>query len=192
MTFKNNRAFFSSDHEGYISLPGMVFDRSPIAVSIEIWVNTNVGGGYSTTTGTPPLLSFGETAPASGFAFPSRVWLGRDANDGLSLSYSDPTDGIIYSTVAQDYPFSYGEMQLVVTLEQGRFAMLYVNGVLEATLLTHVISHIPAAVTYATLGGDERGAFSGSISDVGVWAGAMSADEVFSRYASEAGKCDRW
>lgn len=177
----NNQAVLSAQGQ-YVNLPsGLLGEHT--AVSLEVWVTTgvnSVNGGCC-----PRIFQFGEILTSD--TDTNSVLLYRNRGDSSSQMglYIAATD----SYYATNVPFDGQTMHVVVTLAQGDYPRVYVNGVLRSSSQS-VTSMLPPSFVFY-LGKSFHPAeptLVGSYDEFRVWGGKLSAQQVSAHFAEGPGE----
>ena len=186
-TVVNQKAVLASNGQ-YVSLPSGLFG-SYTSVSVEVWVSTGANAanarvfewGYYFGAGNVKkilaVLRNGSKNPAPVYV----TWW--DTSVGRYLD----TD----STVLFD---NQPSLHIVLTVTGGTLARLYINGALAATLDAGSLPQpcFPRADTFGIGKGfdsiSDTPTLIGSVDELRVWGGVLSATEVSTRYSQGSGR----
>ena len=178
ITFSGGQAQVTAASQ-YISLPSTVFG-SYTSATIEMWFSTS-----STTSTYERLFQFGASTTG---------------NPGITIfqtgtsyyfRYGSST-GVNYLTANMGGTFaSQTNAQIVLTLPAGGYPQVYLNGVLLYTS-TVAMSTLPTP-SYFYLGQGLEGVLStdqfyGSIDDVRIWGGVLSATDILTNFIAGPSK----
>ena len=184
ITFSGGQAQVSATTE-YISLPNTIFG-SYTSVTIEMWFSTT----SATITTAERLFQFG--ASATGNPGITIYKYGGLATGGYGLYYASSTGATAYLNANMGGTFaSQTNVQIVLTLPAASYPQVYLNGVLVYTS-TVTMSTLPVP-SYFYLGQGLEGApsadqFYGSIDDVRIWGGVLSASDILTSFIAGPSK----
>ena len=177
-TVTNNQATFTTSGAS-LSLPSGVFG-SYTTMSVEAWVTT------------------GASNPGWGSAI---LQWGAGGSSSNSILVANSNTGFVYFTwcravtccscddQATTIPFnSQTSMHVVVTVARGDYARLYINGALAATTSVAVDLVPPATVFHAGINVERNWPFSGSLDELRIWGGTLSASDIALHYSQGPSK----
>ena len=169
-TVTNNQATFATPG-AYVQLPSGLFG-SYTAVSVEAWLTTGINNPSEYTR----IFEFG-----SGTGSPMNCIEVSGPDIFYVSQFGDGTGVGCSSSVSFN---SQTNLHVVVTVSEGEPTKMYINGVLQCTI-GHIFSQIPSP-NYFYIGRSiylsSHDGLIGSVDQLLVWGGALSADDVASLY----------
>ena len=187
-TVTNNQATFATSGP-YVSLPSGLFGNHT-QFTVEAWVTT----GYNDQNTWPRIFQFGAAPGAD--ANSVAVFLCSSGYHctypDLALQWVDGT-GTGYQGGTGVYFNNQVNMHVVLTVSLGDYVKLYINGQRDGTTTARVTSLPPASTFYIgkAFGDSSNTPFSGligSVDEIRLWSGALSAADVAANYALGASK----
>ena len=166
-----NQAVLSAQGQ-YVNLPsGLLGEHT--AVSLEVWATFGLNSGW------PTVFEFGELFNVA-----------TDANALMVRRYDDSGNIGLWWNDKQyktSVPFNGQTMHGVVTLAQGDFPRLYINGVLSNSNEGLMGVLPPSTVFYLGKSFAGQPSLMGSVDEFRVWEGVLSASEVRRHYLQGPG-----
>ena len=179
-TVVDNQAVLSSPTQ-YVNLPSGLFGNYT-SVSVEAWVTTGTSqctwasifqfGAMKSSDENSLYVQFcTDNAACTLNNFDLGWWYfsGKHAIASTATSFSGQTN-----------------MHMVVTVTQGGYARIYLNGILAGTT-TSVINPLPPAKVFV-LGSFFNANFVGSVDEFRIWGGVLSPADITARYRQGPGK----
>ena len=180
-TVTGNQATFATNGP-YVSLPSGVFGAYT-AVSVEAWVTTGVNSNWTR------IFQFGASSTSNSNSM--TVCRCNDAatcslgNIEFSWRRSDGTTSSYSTSIAFN---GQTNLHLVMTVTEGHYARLYINGLLAGMIRVVVSPLPPANVFYVGNSLATGNQLIGSVDEIRLWGGALSAAEVASHYSQGPSK----
>ena len=187
VTVVNQKAVLASNGQ-YVSLPSGLFG-SYSSVSVEVWISTGANslnarvfewGHYFAGGAQKKILS----VLRDGSKYPATVY----------VTWWDTSVGLYPYTESSISFDNQASLHIVLTVTGGTLARLYINGALAATLDAGYFPQpsFPRADTFGIGKGFDSISVTptliGSVDEVRVWGGVLSAAEVSTRYSQGSGQ----
>ena len=162
-----------------LNLPSGVFGNYT-AMSVEAWVTTgasNPGWGSA-------IFQWGAGGDSS-----NSILVGNSGTGFVYFTWCRAVTCCSCNDQVTTIPFnSQTNMHVVVTVARGDYARLYINGALAATTPVVVDPLPPATVFRAGINMEGTAPLSGSLDELRIWGGALSASDVAMRYSQGPGE----
>ena len=163
---------------GYVNIPSNVFEGYN-SISIEVWFTT----GYN--TGWARIFQYG--SPDDNL---NSIVLCRYVDDGYLIFVYVPQDNSAWNIISTPFLFNdLTDCYAVVTVAEGSFAQLYINGTLVATTFTAINPFPNANVFFIGKSlNDADMAFNGSVNEFRVWGGILPQKNITENFLAGPSK----